>query len=207
MENNAKNSITVERTYKPVPVFMHASYCLRNIRAEGGRGSYYADLGALVLLAFAVEGFCQTYGPSAFGEEWVDVYGDDGKRVKRGVESKPVVDKLKLLARKAGLNPNFDEFPWKEIKQLLKERDNLAHPKVSTRTVDATIQVPDGEHPLDHVGSLAGQSWEKLIEHPETLNKLAQTVLDTMEAMAVGLGHDKYDVLAQGSSFYRMSAA
>ena len=206
MSKKTKNTITVERIYKPVPILMHASYCLRNIRAAGGKGSYYADVGALVLLAFAVEGFCQTYGPAAFGDQWLDIVDIQGKRTKRGIESKPIIEKFKLLAREAKLQVNFGQQPWKDIKRLMQERDLLAHPRPATQKAEGIIYLAKGEHPLDQSDQLVGVSWENLIRNPKTLDELAKKVLDIMEQMAEGLGYSKHDVLQQGLKSYRMAA-
>ena len=188
--------ITIERDFKPFPVLWHASACLRDIREEGGTGSYWAGLGALVTLAFAIEGFCQTEGPGVFGSDWLE-----GKNVER----KPVYEKFKLIGKAVGAGVSYGTLPWSDVRRVLRARDSLAHPRPAKRSESARLAIAGDEHPIDAAAHLVMEPWEPLLEL-KSAQKIADNVDRAIKQIWSRMGRKPWALHMQGTTSYVMSS-
>lgn len=192
------SEVRIEKEFKPFPVLWHAARCLREIRdAETVPGRYWAGLGALVMLAFAVEGFCQTEGPGIFGDDWDN---EDGARVER----KPVLEKFKLIGKSVGASVNYGQLPWSDVKRVMRARDALAHPRPAKRDKSALLEIPEGVHPIDAAAHLVLEDWEPLLE-PATARKLAESIDAALKDIWTRMGRDEWQLHFQGSTSYMMT--
>lgn len=189
--------ITIERDFKPFPVLWHASECLREICEEGGRGSYWAGLGALVTLAFAIEGFCQTEGPGIFKNDW-----KEGKEIER----KPVHEKFKLIGKAVGANVDFGQLPWRDVRRVLKARDSLAHPRPAQRAGTARLVLAPNEDPMEAAAHLVMEPWEPLLEH-EAAKKIADSVDRALKEIWSRMGRKEWSLHMHGTTSYMMSSS
>jgi len=187
--------ISIERDFKPFPVLWHASACLRDIREEGGTGSYWAGLGALVTLAFAIEGFCQTEGPQVFGSDWLS-----GKKIER----EPVYEKFKLIGKAVGANVNYGALPWSDVRRVLRARDSLAHPRPAKRQGAARLVIAPDEHPIDAAAHLVMEPWEHLLEL-KAAEKIASSVDSAIKQIWSRMGRKPWDLHMHGTTSYVMS--
>ncbi|MEZ2297292.1 hypothetical protein [Variovorax sp. RCC_210] len=187
--------ISIERDFKPFPVLWHASACLRDIREDGGTGSYWAGLGALVTLAFAIEGFCQTEGPQVFEGNWLS-----GKKVER----EPVYEKFKLIGKAVGANVNYGALPWSDVRRVLRARDSLAHPRPAKRQGSARLAISPDEHPIDAAAHLVMEPWEHLLEL-KAAKKIADNVDSAIKQIWSRMGRKPWDLHMHGTTSYVMS--
>ena len=85
--------------------------------AEERKAGYFYDwLGAILLSALSIEALGNTYGETLI-PEWKDF------------ESASPIAKLRLVANKCGVSPNFGEHPWATARQLIRFRNRVAHAK------------------------------------------------------------------------------
>lgn len=187
--------ITIEKDFRPFPVFWHASECLREIRESGGKGSYWAGLAALITLAFAIEGFCQTEGPKVFGDDWLS---------GREIERKSVADKFKLLGKAVGVGVNYGKLPWRDVKRVLDARNSLAHPRPAKRSSSGEVMVGPDEHPMDAAGHLVMEAWEPLLQL-ETAQKIASSVDAAIKEIWQRLGRKSWELHILSQASYMMS--
>lgn len=189
--------VSATRNYEPFGMLLHAARCLGEMGRSGTQGSGWANVGALVLLAFAVEAFCQQYGKPLFPDTW------DGKG---GVEKMPVVDKVKLIGRKAGVAVDYGMHPWKDIKALMAVRDSLAHAKPSEDQETMRLLLDDEEQASVYATNLIRQPWE-VMSSSDRAPVVEANVRAGIETLLVGLGYDKFEMETMGSGSYVMSAA
>ena len=187
-------AIIGDHDYRPWPELRHAAASLRKIAAEYEPGSAHTTTAALVMMAFSVEAFVQTLGPGVLKEEWT--------QGKRPAERWPVTQKLKEIGRKLSVRVDYGKCPWKDIKDLLEARDDLAHAKPALREASGTIEVLPG-------GGVAPDAFRPpLIERYEpfhnldVLNRLARVIDDALLPLWVAAGNDKRTFTMHGASGY-----
>ena len=187
--------INATRNYRPFGMLMHAARSLGEIGQSGQKGSGWANVGGLVLLAFGIEAFCQEQGPKLFEEAWP---GADG------VERKPVHAKLKLIGAKLGVVVDYGKHPWSDIRALLRVRDSLAHPKPSDDQKIVQLMLDDEEQANLRATNVILQPWEVMSE-PAHAAKIEENVRAAMETLLVAMGTNKWEMEFLGSGSYSMS--
>lgn len=188
--------VSATRNYQPFGMLLHAARCLGEHGATQTRGSLWASVGGLVLLAFAVEAFCQEYGKPLFPDTW------EGKG---GVERKAVAQKLKLIGKVAGINVDYGKHPWRDIKALLAVRDSLAHPKPSEDQATVNLILDSDEQAGTYASNIIKQPWEVMSE-PERAAGVEKNVRAGLETLLSGLGYSRFEMEMMGSGSYIMSA-
>lgn len=102
--------------YLPWPELYHSARSLFAVAREYKPGSAHVVTAAVVLSAFAVEGFCQTLGPQVLRETWdapkqpSTGQGSEvgSKKAKKfGDERLPVCDKLKKIGKACGVSVDY----------------------------------------------------------------------------------------------------
>lgn len=188
--------IRIEKDFRPFPVFWSAAKVLREIRNdERVAGRYWAGLGGFVLLAFAIEGFCQTEGPTTFPNDW-----ETGRKIER----KPVLDKLKLIAQELGVAVDYQQSPWCDVERVMKVRNSLAHPKPIRRAGRTDVDMSSDVHPIDAAAHLVAEAWEPLLE-PAAAEQLATSVQQALEKVWAASGRSKWAMYRHGTTAASMS--
>jgi hypothetical protein len=180
--------VTVEHDYRPVPELRHGANVLRKIAFENPKGSNWTRMGALLLYAFVVEGFCQTVGPDALGDVWT--------RDKRPAERFPVCDKLKAIGKAAGVGVDFAAEPWKTIKEVIRTRDRLAHPKPHKQLTVGSLD----SFTLDYWVAgreLHNAEWNPLLTN-EALVRISDAIDLGMTRIWEGLGNESQTLFMNG---------
>lgn len=179
--------------FKPAPQFLHASQCLREMAAtEGLQGRLWAGLGSLIVLAFAVEGFCNTYGEQFFGEDW------------KNHEREPPIDKLRLIGAKAHVRVDFGRQPWQDVKKLLQLRNELAHPRPAELQRTKRVRLTDEEANAVFGSRIALHEWEDLAEPPRA-EKLEANVRAALERIVIGFGLARWELELMGTGGYTLT--
>lgn len=129
--------------YLPWPELYHAAKSLYGVAREYPTGSTHVTTAAVVLSAFAVEGFCQTVGPVVLADSWLTGEKPD--------ERLRIRDKLKKIGKASGVSVNYGKQPWKSVAELFAARDELAHAKPQLHQVSEIISVPAGDDPRFHL--------------------------------------------------------
>lgn len=187
--------VTATREYRPMGLLWHAAGCLRDIAENGTQGSAWAGVGGIVLLAFSVEAFCQQFGPEVFPDTW------EGRK---GVERFPVLDKLKAIGRKAGVQVDYGLHPWADIKALIEVRDSLAHPKPTDQSAALKLVLTAEEEAQLHTRSFIKMPWEIMAE-PATAARVAEEVEQALATLLEALGHHRYELELLGTGSYSFS--
>ncbi|HID8536344.1 TPA: hypothetical protein ACXIMI_001447 [Stenotrophomonas maltophilia] len=174
--------------YLPWPELYHSARSLFAVAREYKPGSAHVVTAAVVLSAFAVEGFCQTLGPQVLRETWdapkqpSTGQGSEvgSKKAKKfGDERLPVCDKLKKIGKACGVSVDYGNAPWKSVKELFAARDALAHAKPQLHQISEIISVPAGGDPRFHLHDALRRKHQPLHD----LDKLE----DAMKAIDSGL--------------------
>jgi hypothetical protein len=146
--------------YLPWPELYHSARSLFAVAREYKPGSAHVATAAVVLSAFAVEGFCQTLGPKVLHETWEATMQPEvgqgneagSKKAKKfGDERLPVCDKLKKIGKACGVSVDYGVAPWSSVRELFAARDALAHAKPQLRQVSEIISVPADGDPRFHL--------------------------------------------------------
>lgn len=118
--------------YQPIADLRHAARVLISDAKSHPVGSHYKWMGAVMFLASTVEAFCQTIGPEVL-ENW-----SSGKSpIERNTGP---FKKLELIAAKAGISPQLETTPWKNIQDIFNARNSFAHPKPATHSSVCVVE-------------------------------------------------------------------
>jgi hypothetical protein len=109
--------VSNEFDYRPWPEIRHTAAVFRKMASDAPSGGAHLLRAALVFTAFSVEAFVQQLGPDVFTTQWPVL------------ERKPVLAKLKLIAKQLSIDIDFGRQPWHDIELLFTARDSLAHAK------------------------------------------------------------------------------
>ena len=109
--------VTVSREYKPHSTLMNAAYCILEHAKENRDGRTLFIMASLTMEAFALEGYVNLIGPRLYKDKW-------DERSFGGTK-----DKIKAVLKKADPEADFGGQPYQIIHDLLKFRDDMAHPK------------------------------------------------------------------------------
>jgi len=105
-----------ERKFNPHLLLLRgAQHHLRTAKEKEG-GWYYNWLGAILLSALSIEAIGNSYGALLIGD-WKDF------------ESASPIAKLRLVATRCGVKPDFGKQPWQTARLLIIFRNRIAHPK------------------------------------------------------------------------------
>jgi hypothetical protein len=141
-------------------------------------GATFKRMGALVLLASTVEGFCQTVGPEVFGSDW--------DRKKNPIERMGPRKKLELIAKAAHIDVDWGREPWSYIDRLFEVRNALAHPcPASNRAGFAIVCAPDERR---NVAMAEGERHVTPLLDPMELRSTLEAVEEALKALWAGLG-------------------
>lgn len=190
-------AISATRNYRPFGMLMHAARSLGEIGRSETKGSGWANVGGLVLLAFGIEAFCQEHGPKLFAEKWLG---------EKGVERKPIHEKLKLIGKELGVVVDYGEHPWSDVGDLMRVRDSLAHPKPSEDQKTVELLLTDEEQSGLYGTNIIRQPWE-IMSEPTRAAKVELNVRAALEVLLVALGTNKWEMEFMGSGGYSMSLA
>ncbi len=180
--------IGIETTYRPVPEMLLGAESLIKL-ADDPAGSRWKLMGALLLLAGAIEGFCNTVGPELFGRDWDD---PGGKRFER----KSPIEKLREIARKAGVPFDLSVEPWKSIGDLVETRHFLMHPRPYSESIDATVTCREEDLNAE-ADRVAATKWSPLL-NLDTAEKTKDAVVEGLTRLWTGLGHDPHQMRLHG---------
>ncbi|CUR74460.1 hypothetical protein BN2905_34630 [Achromobacter xylosoxidans] len=118
------------RPYRPAAEMYYAALGLIRDAEENPSVGMYKRMGALMFLAASIEGFGQTYGPSAFPSAW-GTKGHIGDRT-------PPLQKLQDIGREVGIDVTAQP-EWPVIKSLFDERNGMAHPKPGRKSAHVEV--------------------------------------------------------------------
>jgi hypothetical protein len=174
-------NIGIETTYRPVPEMLHGADALIKLSELDPRGSHWKLMGSVLLLAGALEGFGNTVGPELFDADWADPAG-------KQLERKGSIEKLRAIARKAGVEFDLSYEPWMTIDALVQARHTLMHPKPYTDSVNAEVTCRE-EDLGEEADRVAASKWNPLL-NLDAATKARDAVNEGLSRLWVGLGHD-----------------
>jgi len=185
-----------EVDYKPAGDLRNGARVLRELAADGNiRGGRYLLIGSLIMSAFCVEGFCQTYGPQILGDDWC--------RKKKPLERLPVLKKLARIGQELGVSVDYEVPPWNDIKLIFDARDRLAHPRPEKRKVTTEI-AGDAVDPHQVFLKEVTAIYESLLE-PEKLGKIAGSIDDAFECILSAAGMPGYAAKVMSFAYWGMT--
>jgi hypothetical protein len=124
-------------------IFQVAKWTLKQA-SEEEKGSTHNCLAALVFLAFTLEAYVNHMAVSRI-PDWPSIERNLGQQRR-----------LRLLLSKVGLDPSFEERPFRSVAELVEIRDQLAH----GRTVEIREETQD-EGDINDGFTPAQANWEK----------------------------------------------
>lgn len=176
--------------YRPFPELWHGATTLMKLAEMDPLGSAWKCTGALMMIAFAVEGYANTEGQRIHGAAWL--------AGKYSMERAPIRKKLQGIAQTGGLLVDFDIPPWTAIDTAFNARDQLAHPKPSI------VQYGPVElfcHPDDIPDAFAEacMSEHDKLRHVEHLRVLAAEVLEAVKTIHMALHQEDHSLMRHGA--------
>lgn len=200
-------------SYLPWPELYHSARSLCAVAREYKPGSAHVATAAVVLSAFAVEGFCQTLGPQVLHASWnppvqppadQDGQGASIKAKKFGDERLPVCDKLKKIGKACGVQVDFGVAPWASVKELFAARDALAHAKPQRYEVSEIISVPKDGDPRFHLHEALRKKNQPLHD-VDKLEEVMKTIDAGLRQIWEGAGMDPNAMNLPGTSTWGWS--
>lgn len=190
--------VDATRQWKPAATLLHAARSLRQLALDHEPASHWVALSGIVMLAFSVEGFCQTYGERLFStEEWVGVD-------RKGIERKPVKDKLRLIGKKVGVSVDFGQKPWSDIHALLQVRDALAHPRPMEKRVAQQFWLSHEESQTFLTKDIVQFDWE-ILSQPVVSEQLQTNVETALSSLLTAMGVSTWELDSMGTGSYMIS--
>jgi len=193
MQSNADDPVCTfavrdDHDYRPVADLWHGATVLIKDAKANPAGSYYKRMGAILLLAATVEGFGQTLGPELFPGDWIE---------GREYERLGPYEKLKKIARKAHVSVATDRDPWKSVRAIIKARNDFAHPKPASKTIERFVTCRQSE--VDDATRVGMEDHFPILSEAET-DRVAQCVKDALEMIWRGLGRYPLLLFMHGGS-------
>jgi len=201
MQVNTKKKVRVvgEASYHPWPELNHAARVLRRTAREQGAAKLHVVTGAVVLTAFAVEGFCHALGADLFPDRW-------SSGAKPLVE-KTVLRKLELIGHEVGVNLDYSQEPWIHVSALFEAKNQLLTPSSSPVPLDEGVSVDEDADPTFDVHAAVQRHFRPL-HNLVQLEKVAAEVnkgllniwdaADGAEAVLDVLGHTYWAIQSGG---------
>lgn len=115
--------VKVARKFIPHRLLLTGAWHHLETAKERRAGYFYDWLGAILLSALCIEAIGNTYGEVVIAD-W------------RDFETASPIAKLRLVATKCGINPDFAEHPWATARQLIRCRNRIAHARSQQLTVE-----------------------------------------------------------------------
>jgi len=108
--------VKVNRRFLPHRFLLSSALHHLETATQKRDGYFYEWLGAILLSALSIEAISNSYG-EALVPDWKDF------------ESASSIAKLRLVATKCGISPDFSKHPWATARLLKKFRDRIVHAK------------------------------------------------------------------------------
>lgn len=198
-ETNEVQRYTIRDTldYQPIADLRHAANVLIRDAKSHPAGSHYKWMGAVMFLASTVEAFCQTLGPELL-ENWA--------ARKNPVERNTgPVKKLELIANKAGITPQLDIRPWKDIQEIFNARNSFAHPKPATHSSICIVECRYDELTQRSAEAIRQFRFPLLTE--AAVDAAAEAVDEVLFEVWCALGREKRKLYRHGTSIGSWSLA
>jgi hypothetical protein len=135
-----------------------------------------------------------TVGPELFDADWADPAG-------KQLERKGSIEKLRAIARKAGVEFDLSYEPWNTIVALVQARHTLMHPKPCTDSVNAEVTCRE-EDLREEADRVAASKWNPLLDL-DAATKARDAVYEGLSRLWVGLGHDARALRLHGMRSHR----
>jgi hypothetical protein len=165
--------ITLERDVATYAELWHGAKVIHEKAVADPRGSHYAFMSALILLAFSVEAYCNAVGSSVFSDRWQSC--DDP------IERKSPLEKIALIASELDVSIDRSARPWQSLKILFRVRNWLAHGKVHAVRVEKMI--PYSPDRSDYLGdAYAKAPWDEFCN-----DAFITRAIEDVEALLRGL--------------------
>lgn len=119
----AKVRVQITRKFVPHRLLLDAAAKSLEAGKEKKIGYFWDDLSAILYCSLSIEAIGNSYGQT-FIPRWNDF-----------MKVSPQV-KIRLVAEKAGLNPDFATQPWCVVPRLLAFRNGIAHAKPEDVRID-----------------------------------------------------------------------
>ena len=173
MDEKPRIRITKLRDVHTYCEMWYASQSLLLDGRSDAEGSYCQFMRSLVFTAFSLEAYLNHIGPRLL-ESWP------------AMERRSPKNKLTTIAKKLGIEIDFETQPWQIMEGLLGFRNDIAHGK--TVKVQDDVVVPLEEHNR-HYLEFAQTDWEKFCtqENAERAREDVERIVRTLDE-ASGLG-------------------
>lgn len=133
-----------ERKFNPHILLLRCAQNHLSTAKENGNGRYYNWLGAILLSALSIEAIGNSYGEFLI-PDWKDF------------ESASPIAKLRLVAARCGVAPDFGRQPWQTARLLIVFRNRIAHAKPKHLKIEKDCT-------LDDYGQVFGMKLESDLE-------------------------------------------
>jgi hypothetical protein len=178
MSRPQKVRVTRERHFAPHTLLLSAANLAfkrgeDTEAAEGGVGYWWAWLETLLFCSLSIEAIANSYG-HAFVRDWEDF------------ETTSPVAKIRLIAERCGLNPNFSQAPWGIVKRLVAFRNRIAHAK--PEYINDTLVCDQDKYHL-HIYAKPESKLEKMITKEFARTSLDQ-IYELLRLLSTGLPTD-----------------
>jgi hypothetical protein len=116
--------IKVARKFVPHAMLLEAASRALEAAKTKTEAYWWDWLGTILYCALSIEAIGNTYGET-FIPRWKDF------------EAAAPLAKLRLVAERCGLQPDFSERPWSIVPELIRFRNRIAHAKLEDISVEA----------------------------------------------------------------------
>lgn len=151
--------IKVARKFVPHAMLLDAAARALEAAKTKTEAYWWDWLGTILYCALSIEAIGNTYGET-FIPRW------------RDFESAAPLAKLRLVAERCGLQPDFSERPWSIARELIRFRNRIAHAKLEDILVEAV-------HPQEEVEKYLYAKPESKLEKMVT-ERFAQESYDSI---------------------------
>lgn len=175
--------ITGKFDYQAWPEMTHSARMLRSMARDTAQGHTHLVAAAVVMTAFSVEAFALTLGPRVYGQAWTS--GDPpAERFK-------LRTKIKEIAKKFGISVDYGCKPWKDIADLIRARDLMAHPAPRARPINEVVEAAD-----EHLARMMVSEVVDKVHHPmhdiDVLDEAADRVERALVEIWVASGESRH---------------
>ena len=161
---------------RDVHTYCEMWYASQSLLLEGrsdAEGSYYQFMGSLVFTAFSLEAYFNHLGPHLLDSS-------------PGTERRSPKTKLAALAKKLGIEIDFETRPWHIMEDLFGFRNDIAHGKTVKVQEDVVVSLEEHNR---HYRELVQTDWEKFCtqENAERAREDVEQIVRTLhEASDLG---------------------
>lgn len=166
-----KAELEIEREINTYWDLYHASCVIMEIAKEVTEGKFYLYMSSIVLSAFTIEAYL-----NHVGKKLIPYWNE--------IESIRITDKLTVICKHVGVEPDNGSRPFQVLTDLFKFRNALAHGKSKiekiTKEVDADDKISD-HTPREH--------WEKFCNEGNAM-KVREDVKEIIQIIHDASGID-----------------